>query len=77
MDNPKRDKFRKLAELRTTKAVNYIRLLGNLGNRAFYEYGDDDVAKIISELRGHVSNLEKRLQNSDNRGGKYAFKLDE
>lgn len=41
----KREKFRELAEARTTKALDAIARIGNLSNRQVYEYEDTEVKK--------------------------------
>ena len=43
---PKTDRFRRLAEARTNKALNFIRLIGNLA-LPFYEYSNQEVSEII------------------------------
>lgn len=46
----KRERFVRLAENRTNKLINMMRLLGNLANRNNYEYSDEDVKKIFNTL---------------------------
>lgn len=46
----KRERFIRLAENRTNKLINMMRLLGNLSNRNNYEYSDEDVKKIFNTL---------------------------
>jgi hypothetical protein len=48
--NKKRQKFVELAESRTSNAIRTIRLIGNLGNRSSYEFGEMDIKKIIVAL---------------------------
>ncbi|MDO9296802.1 hypothetical protein [Bradyrhizobium sp.] len=47
----KRLKFIQLAEARVSRAMNDIRLIGNLSNRGAYTYADDDVRKIFKALQ--------------------------
>ena len=47
----KRSKFVQLANQRVTKALDQIRLIGNLSNSAAYEFTDEDVRKIIKALQ--------------------------
>ncbi len=49
-EETKRDKFIRLAEARTTKAIDMIRKIGNLGNTNFYEYSREDVETIFGTL---------------------------
>jgi len=46
----KRERFRRLATLRTNAVLQKLRVLGNCSNRATYAYTDEEVAKIFSEL---------------------------
>jgi hypothetical protein len=45
----KRAKFLELAQKRMTNALHDIRLVGNLSNRAAYEYSEKDVQKMIQD----------------------------
>jgi len=46
----KKERFRRLASLRTNKVLNRIKILGNCANRQMYEYSKDDVDKIFDEI---------------------------
>ena len=61
----RREKFVRLAERRTAKAMKAIRVIGNLGNRSQYEYDERDVKKIIAALNAEVDQLRNRLSESD------------
>ena len=50
MNNAKRVKFVELADKRVNKAINAVRLVGNLSNKSNYEYTDKDIKKIFEEL---------------------------
>jgi hypothetical protein len=65
----KHAKFRELAEKRTNKALEAIRLIGNLSNRQTYDYSDAEVRKIVKALRDAVSEVEIRFGRSSGRGG--------
>lgn len=58
----KAEKFVRLAELRTTKAINAIRGIGKLSNRASYEFTDEQTARIAEALRDEVVQLHERFQ---------------
>lgn len=47
----KRKKFVELAEKRVSRALNDLRLIGNLSNRSAYEFSDEDVRKIFRVLQ--------------------------
>jgi hypothetical protein len=70
----KREKFVRLAEGRTQKALDSIRKIGNLSNKRAYEYDEQDVKKIIKALRDATSDLEKKFGPSSS-GDSETFKL--
>jgi len=70
----KREKFIKLAEGRTQLALDGIRKIGNLSNKRAYEYGKDDIKKIIKALREATADLERKFGASD-ADGSDKFKL--
>jgi hypothetical protein len=49
-----RDRFLRLAQARTGSALNTIKGIGVLGNKAQYEYTEEDVVKIETALNGGV-----------------------
>lgn len=50
----KEQRFVRIAEARTNKSAEMIRLLGNCSNRKTYDYSDDDVKKIFAYLEGEL-----------------------
>jgi hypothetical protein len=67
-DEKKHEKFRELAEKRTSKALEAVRLIGNLSNRQTYIYEDTEVRKIVKALRDAVNEVEARFSKPSNRG---------
>lgn len=70
----KRQKFKELAESRTTKAIEAITRIGNLSNRQVYEYEDAEVKKIARALRDAVAAVEARFEAPRSRSST-GFKL--
>lgn len=70
----RRERFVALAEARTDKALNAIRLLGNLSNRSNYEYTDHDVIQIVKAIKAEVKALEAKFADAQT-GGATSFKL--
>ncbi len=60
MVESKRDKFIRLAEARTNKALEMIRLIGNLSNKTVYDYTDKDVDKIFKALETEIQLAKKQ-----------------
>jgi hypothetical protein len=70
----KHEKFRELAEKRTNKALDTIRLIGNLSNRQNYVYEEAEVRKIVKALRDAVTEIEVRFGKTSSRaGGEFKF----
>jgi len=44
------DRFRRIATKRTNEILEKIRILGNCSNRSSYEYTEEEVNKIFSEI---------------------------
>lgn len=60
------EKFKNLAELRVSKAQNYIRLIGNLSNKSNYDYTDEEVQQIYRALKKSLEEMKVRF---DAKGG--------
>ena len=63
----KREKFVQLAQSRTVNAIRAIRVIGKLGNKSHYEYGEADVKKIANALTKEIDALKARMSDQ---GGK-------
>lgn len=63
MISKKRENFVRLAEARVTKAQQSIRIVGNLANRANYEYTDEDVRQILGALQVELDDVKDRFKN--------------
>jgi hypothetical protein len=71
----KRQKFIELAEARVNRAINDIRLIGNLANRSAYEYGDEDTKKIFNALQKEIQTAKSRF-TGDSGGRDSEFRLE-
>ena len=49
-ENNKRDRFKKLAEYRTNEIFKRLKVLGNCANRNAYDYKEEEINKIFSEI---------------------------
>ena len=70
----KRKKFIELAERRTEKALQAIRSLTPLANKANYEYTDKDRREIMNALKDAIKELEDAF-SSKNGSKREPFKL--
>lgn len=71
----RRERFVALAEARTDKALNAIRLLGNLANRSNYEYTEADVVQILRALESEVKAVKSRFADAT-AGRERTFRLE-
>lgn len=65
----RKDKFVRLAEKRTQRAIESVRLLGNLSNRSNYEFLDSDVKKIFKALDDELKLAREKFHQSGSHKG--------
>lgn len=71
----KRDRFLKIAEARTNKIIDMIRLLGNCSNKNNYSYTKSEVKKIFDTIEKELK-LSKAKFDS-NKESKFSLGGDE
>jgi ABC-type Fe3+-hydroxamate transport system substrate-binding protein len=57
----KRAKFVELANKRVTKCIRELKLVGNLSNKAAYDFTDEDAKKIVKALQKEVDSIRARF----------------
>jgi hypothetical protein len=72
--NDRRANFVRIAEKRVGNAIKAIRLVGNLSNRAAYEFNEADVKKIAAALSREVDGMQRRFTETPAKS-KIEFKL--
>jgi len=72
----KRDSFVRLANARVNKALDALRLVGNLSNKANYEYTTEDAEKIVEALRVAVQECKKKFEIAGKGEQLETFRLD-
>lgn len=50
MPDDRRANFKRIATKRTVEVLRKIKILGNCANRSHYDYTEEEVAKIFSEV---------------------------
>ena len=60
----KKEKFKRLAELRVNAALDRIRLLGQLSNRGNYDYTDEQVEMIFKALHKALVETKSKFRES-------------
>ncbi len=71
MEETRKERFRRLAEKRTTSVLEQLRILGNLSNKANYDYSPEEVRKIFYAIDSQLRTVKARF--ADNK--KRKFKL--
>ena len=57
----KRERFVRLAETRTNKIIEMLKLLGNCSSKTNYEYTEEDVKKIFTALDKELKSTKARF----------------
>ena len=70
----KRERFVRLTEARVSKALQAIRVIGNLANKNHYEYTEADLRKIVKALGTEIDGMASRFRNAESKA-RPAFKL--
>lgn len=61
----KRGRFVRLAEARTNKILDMLKLLGNCSSTANYEYTEEDVKKIFGAIERELKNTKAKFNGTD------------
>lgn len=70
----KRKKFVELGEARVGKALKDIQLIGNLSNRAAYDFTEADVKKMFSALQKALDTAHGRFaKDGEPSAGEFKF----
>ena len=72
MSKQKEENFIRLAENRTNKILDMIRLLGNLSNTSNYSYSKEQVDKIFGAIEKELSVAKRKFETI---GDEEKFKL--
>jgi hypothetical protein len=56
-----RERFKRLASQRTNLILQRLKVLGNCSNRQIYEYDEEDVEKIFSEIERRVKETKSKF----------------
>lgn len=57
----KRERFKKLAVYRTNEVLKKLKVLGNCSNRSAYEYSEEEINKIFSEIERKVKEAKSKF----------------
>lgn len=63
----KRERFKKLAVSRTNEVLKRLKVLGNCANRSAYEYSEEEINKIFTEIDRMVKDVKSKFHFINNR----------
>lgn len=55
VENPKKERFKRLAGKRTNEVLKRLRILGNCADRSRYDYTGEDIEKIFRVINREVT----------------------
>jgi hypothetical protein len=61
LKDQKRERFKRLAEYRTNEVLKKLKVLGNCSNRSVYDYSEEDISKIFSEIEKTVRETKSKF----------------
>lgn len=64
MEETRRQRFKRMATKRVNKALNQLRVLGNLANKSYYEYNEDDVNKMFRAIDAQLKAIKGKFHIS-------------
>lgn len=62
-----RERFKRLATLRTNAILQKLKVLGNCSNRSAYDYSEDEINKIFSEIERRVRETKAKFHFPKNK----------
>ena len=57
----KRERFKRLGAYRTNEVLKRLKVLGNCSNRSAYEYTEEEINKIFSEIERSVKETKAKF----------------
>ena len=63
----KKERFKRLATQRTNSVLQRLKVLGNCSNRSAYDYSEEEVNKIFSEIERRVRETKAKFNFPKNK----------
>lgn len=60
----KKERFKRLASLRTNEVLKRLKVLGNCANRQVYEYDTEDANRIFGEIDRKLREVKAKFNSS-------------
>jgi len=74
MSENKRERFVRIAEARTNKILDMLRLLGNCSNKSNYEYDEEDIKQIFSAIDKEVKAAKNAFMGVETKEERFTLK---
>ncbi len=65
MKDNRRENFKRLAVARTKEILRRLKVLGNCANRSHYDYTEEEIAKIFSEIEKKLRETKAKFTFSE------------
>ena len=62
------ENFKRVAEKRTNKIITLISLLGNLNNKSFYTYSEEEINEMFNAIEDELEKQKYRLLKKETKG---------
>ncbi len=62
--NDKRERFKRLATLRTKNVLRALKVLGNCSNSNAYEYSDKEIEAVFSAIEKQLRTVKGKFQST-------------
>ncbi len=62
----KRDKFKRLANIRVNNTLKVLDLIGNLSNSSNYDYSDEEIRKIFNSINSKIKDVQSKFKEKNN-----------
>lgn len=63
----RKERFKRLTNIRVNNAIKQIQLVGNLSNKSSYEYSEEEVKKIFNELEQAIKDSKSNFSSKRKR----------
>ena len=68
-------RFKRLAEARTEKVLDMLDLIGNLSNKSFYEYSDEEIKAIFNAIEKSVKENKEKFNKNNKKKRRFTLWL--
>lgn len=62
MAETRRSRFKRMATKRTNKVLEQLRILGNLSNKSYYDYSDEEINKMFRAIESQLKTVKARFK---------------